>query len=78
MERQHKLAEVYRPTVVCVKSSEHILAEPGRVAAGKHLAVHLDKLFLGQLSRGTVLQEAFMPSLDCENLKLNWQKPLLK
>ena len=78
MKGQHKLTEVYRPTVVCVKSSEHILAKPGRVAAGKHLAVHLDKLFLGQLSRGTVLQEAFMPSLDCENLKLNWQKPLLK
>ena len=70
MKSQHELPEVNSPTVVGVKRSEHILAELGGVAAGEHLAVHGDKLLLGELSRGTVLQETLVPRLQYIN-KLN-------
>ena len=73
MQRQHELPEVNCATVVCIKSSEHILAEVVGIASGEHLAVHSYKLLWRQLSTRTVLQEAFMPLLqeyDGEDLLL--------
>ena len=70
MKSQHELPEVNSPTVVRVKCSEHILAELGGVAPGEHLAVHGDELLLGQLSRGTVLQETLVPGLQCNSKEI--------
>ena len=47
---QHELAEVYCPAVVSVECSKYIFAKLGWIAAGKHLAVHLNELLFCQLS----------------------------
>ena len=63
--------EVNGPTVVGVKCSEDIFTEVVSIPAGKYLGVHLHKLFLGQLPRGTVLQESLIPALDADLVQLS-------
>ena len=64
MQCQHELPEVNGATLVCIKSSEHILAEAVSIACGKHLAVHSYKLLRRKLSTRAVLQETFVPLLN--------------
>ena len=63
MEGQHEFSEVDGAAVVCVEGSEDVLTEVVSIATWEYLGVHLYKLFLGQLSRRTVLQESLIPAL---------------
>ena len=63
--------EVNGPTVVGVECSEDILTEVVSVPAGKYFGVHLHELLLGQLPRGTVLQEPLVPALDAGLVQLS-------
>ena len=65
------LPEVNGATVVGVKCPEDIFTEVVSIPAGEYLGVHLHELFLGQLTRGTILQESIVPALNAGLVQLS-------
>ena len=55
MKCEHELSEIYGPTSVRVKSSEHVITEFLCIATWEDLDIHFHKLSLGQLPVWTVL-----------------------
>ena len=63
MQGQHELPEVDGSTSISVKCPKHVLCKFLRISPGKYLAVDFNKMFLGQLPVGAILQEPFVPFL---------------